>query len=92
MEDTVGHGAAVNAVFVFFRKPRGKDNIIHVFIRRNLSCNNFPHKKRLKDFLCEGKSMSTSILMLVMFKSPLPFFLELYQEVYSISLFPYTAP
>lgn len=92
MEDTVGHGAAVNAVFVFFRKPRGKDNIIHLFIRRNLSCNNFPHKKDLRTSFVKENQMSTSILMLVMFKSPLPFFLELYQEVYSISLFPYTAP
>lgn len=46
----------MNAVFVFFRKPRGKDNVIHLFIRRILSCNNFPHRKDLWTSFVKEKS------------------------------------
>lgn len=40
----------MNAMFVFFRKPRGKEDIIHLSVRSNLLHNNTPHKNDIKEF------------------------------------------
>lgn len=46
----------MNAMFVFFRKPRGKEDIIHLSVRSNLLHNNTPHKNDIKEFFLKERS------------------------------------